>query len=131
LNQFKSHIEPVDNKEPVSRSAPVNPAADEVLKKASDFSFFIEKEKLGKILPPIFLTVIVMIVYISLSHFHVKSLKQKEELKTELNELRSEYISVKSNLMKQSNQSEVAKRLETEGIKELRTPPSIIEARKK
>ena len=48
-------------------------------------------------------------------------------MKKELNELRSEYITVKSSLMKKSNQSEVAKELETEGIKELRTPPNIIE----
>lgn len=128
MNQFRSNIE---STEPETASKPVNPAADEVLKKASDFSFFIEKEKLGKVLPPIFMAVVVMIVYISLSHFHVKSLKQKEELKNELNELRSEYISVKSNLMKQSNQSEVARRLETEGIKELRTPPSIIKEDRK
>jgi hypothetical protein len=128
LNQFRSHTE---EKNPETESKPVNPAADEVLKKASDFSFFISKDKLGKVLPPIFLSVVVMIVYISLSHYHVKSLKQKEELKNELNELRSEYISVKSSLMKQSNQSEVAKRLEIEGIKELRTPPSIIKEKKK
>jgi hypothetical protein len=128
LNQFRSNIEPTG---PETASKPVNPAADEALKKASDFSFFIEKEKLGKVLPPIFMAVIVMIVYISLSHFHVKSLKQEEELKNELNELRSEYISVKSNLMKQSNQSEVARRLEAEGIRELRTPPSIIKEDKK
>ena len=52
-------------------------------------------------------------------------------MKTELNELRSEYISLKSSLMKQSNQSEVAKRLSEQGIKELRTPPIIIESEKK
>ncbi len=127
MNQFRTHIEDAERE----AKAPVNPAADEALKKASDFSFFIRKEQLGKIMPPIFLGVTVMIVYISLSHFHVKSLKQKEELKNELNELRSEYISVKSSLMKQSNQSEVAKRLEGEGIKELRTPPLIIKEGKK
>ena len=69
----------------------------------------------------------IIAVYIALSHFHVKSLKEKEVLKSELIELRSEYISVNSSLMKQSNQSSVAKRLSTEGIKELRTPPMIIE----
>jgi hypothetical protein len=130
LNQFRNNTH-IENQDPEIPSKPVNPAADEVLKKASEFSFFVEKEKLGKVLPPIFMAVIVMIIYISLSHFHVKSLKQKEELKNELTELRSEYISLKSNLMKQSNQSEVARRLEAEGIKELRTPPSIIKQEKK
>jgi hypothetical protein len=120
MNKFKSHIEE-------STGKPVNPQADEMLKKASDFSFFMNRESLSGLLPPLLMTVVLAIIYISLSHFHVKSLREKEELKTELNELRSEYISVKSNLMKQSNQSEVAKRLETEGVKELRTPPIIIE----
>lgn len=108
---------------------PANAQADEMLKKASDFGFFKDKAALSKLMPPLFLTVILTIVYISLSHFHVKSLKEKDELKTELNELRSEYISVKSNLMKQSKQSEVAQRLEEEGIMELRTPPLIIKSK--
>lgn len=109
----------------------MNKEADEVLKKASDFTFFISKDNLDKVLPGIIMGVLVAIVYISLSHYHVKSLKQKEDLKKELNELRSEYISVKSSLMKKSNQSEVAKDLQPEGIKELRTPPNIIESDKK
>lgn len=74
--------------------------------------------------------VVVMTVYISLSHYHVKSLKERDELRKDLNELRSEYISAKSNLMKRSNQSEVARRLESEGIKELRTPPNLIRKEK-
>lgn len=101
--------------------------ADEVIKKASEFDFFISKDSLNRLLPPLFMGVAVTVVYIALSHFHVKSLKEKEDLKKELNELRSEYISAKSNLMKRSNQSEVANRLQLEGVKELRTPPAIIE----
>ncbi len=111
--------------------APVNQGADEALKKASDFNFFISRENLSKAIPGIIVGVVVAIVYISLSHYHVKSLKEKEELKLRLNELRSEYISVKSSLMKKSNQSEVARDLEPFGIKELRTPPAIIEKDKK
>jgi hypothetical protein len=123
LNQFKPNT---INPEKGNASA-VNEQADEMLKKASDFSFFIDKDNLSKLLPPLFMAVGIIAVYIALSHFHVKSLKEKEVLKSELIELRSEYISVKSSLMKQSNQSSVAKRLGIEGIKELRTPPLIIE----
>lgn len=124
MNQFKSNRE---NETKESKAGPVNAQADEMLKKASDFTFFIKKESLGKLMPPVFIAVGIIIVYISLSHFHVKSLREKEQLKNELNELRTEYISVKSSLMKQSNQSEVARRLAEDGIKELRTPPVIIE----
>lgn len=123
MNQFKPNT---INPEKGNASA-VNEQADEMLKKASDFSFFIDKDNLSKLLPPLFMAVGIIAVYIALSHFHVKSLKEKEVLKSELIELRSEYISVKSSLMKQSNQSSVAKRLGIEGIKELRTPPLIIE----
>ena len=70
-------------------------------------------------------------------HFNAKTVEEllavadivkmnEDELKKEINELRSEYISVKSNLMKKSNPSEVSKRLETEGLKELTTPPIIL-----
>lgn len=123
MNQFKSNI---NNPQTESGSEAVK-GADEVIKKASEFDFFISKESLSRLMPPLFTGVAIMVVYIALSHFHVKSLKEKEELKKELNELRSEYISAKSNLMKRSNQSEVANRLQTEGVKELRTPPAIIE----
>ncbi len=123
MNQFK----PNTIKPEKGHASPAKEQADEMLKKASDFSFFIDKDNLSKLMPPIFMAVGIIVVYIALSHFHVKSLREKEELKNELTELRSEYISVKSSLMKQSNQSSVAKRLSLEGIKELRTPPLIIE----
>jgi len=124
LNKFKEHIESKSAELPSGEHVV---QADEVLKKAGDFTFFISKEGLTKLLPPLIMGVAVMTVYISLSHFHVKSLKEREDLRKELNELRSEYISAKSYLMKRSNQSEVAHRLEAEGVKELRTPPNIIE----
>jgi hypothetical protein len=99
---------------------------DSTINKVSEFTFFIKKEQLNDLIPLILLLVFTTILYVSLSHFHVKSLKNEDELKKEINELRSEYISVKSNLMKKSNPSEVSKRLETEGLKELTTPPIIL-----
>ena len=123
MNKFKPNI----IKPEKGNVSAANEQADEMLKKASDFSFFIDKDNLSKLMPPLFMAVGIIAVYIALSHFHVKSLKEKEVLKSELIELRSEYISVKSSLMKQSNQSSVAKRLGIDGIKELRTPPLIIE----
>jgi len=127
LNQFKSNN---DNKNIDTESTGVQ-GPDEVLKKASEFTFFINKDSINKLVAPLFTGVLITTVYISLSHFHVKSLKEKDELKKELIELRSEYISAKSTLMKQSNQSEVANRLQEEGVKELRTPPAIIEEEEK
>lgn len=126
MNQFKKNIEV-----PTEGSHKKVHLADETIKKASDFSFFIKKEKLNEWLLPIFMFVVVVVFYVALSHYHVKSIKHQDDLKKEINELRSEYISVKSMLMKKSNQTEVSKRLEEEQIKELITPPIVIKPNKK
>jgi hypothetical protein len=47
-------------------------------------------------------------------------------LQYELKDLRSEYITVLSEIMSESRQSELAKKLENTGIKELKNPPSKI-----
>ncbi len=125
MNKYKDNIAPETSKPQVQ----MGEQTEEMLNKASNFSFFIPKDNLKDLMPPILMGVALIVVYISLSHFHVKSLREKEEIKGELNELRSEYISVKSHLMKESNQSAVAKRLSTIGINELRTPPIIIEVK--
>lgn len=125
MNQFKA-----PNIEPKAKSGKFS-VADETIKKASDFSFFVKKEHLKGLLWPMSVFVFLTIIYVFLSHYHVKSLRKQDELKKEINELRSEYISIKSSLMKKSNQSEVSKRLESEEIKELITPPYVIQPLKK
>jgi hypothetical protein len=120
MNKFRS--KPTEQ----AQNPAVENNVDSTINKVSEFTFFIKKEQLNDLIPVILLLVFTTILYVSLSHFHVKSLKNEDELKKEINELRSEYISVKSNLMKKSNPSEVSKRLETEGLKELTTPPIIL-----
>ncbi len=120
MNKFRS--KPTEQ----AQNPAVENNVDSTINKISEFTFFIKKEQLNDIIPALLLLVFTTILYVSLSHFHVKSLKNEDELKKEINELRSEYISVKSNLMKKSNPSEVSKRLETEGLKELTTPPIIL-----
>ena len=73
MNQFRKNIETETNE----TKAPVNAAADEAIKKATEFTF-LDKETLNKALPAIIFCVVIAIVYISLSHFHVKSLKKKK-----------------------------------------------------
>jgi hypothetical protein len=120
MNKFRS--KPIEQ----TQGTVVENNVDSTINKISEFTFFIKKEQLNDIIPVMLLLVFTTILYVSLSHFHVKSLKNEDELKKEITELRSEYISVKSNLMKKSNPSEVSKRLETEGLKELTTPPIIL-----
>ena len=66
------------------------------------------------------------ILYIGNSYIAQRTFKNIEELKSELKELRSQHISIKSELMIMSKQSEVAKRVAPFGLHESVVPPKII-----
>jgi hypothetical protein len=64
-----------------------------------------------------------MVFYIYNSHHANKAIRRKEELIKELKELHSERISLESQITNASKQSELSKRLEGSGLKEITTPP--------
>jgi hypothetical protein len=70
----------------------------------------------------IFLSVLVMI-YIANSHMAVKNLRKINKLGNEVKELSWEYKSLKADLMFKSKLTEVAKKVDTLGIKELVEQP--------
>ncbi len=66
------------------------------------------------------------ILYIGNSHFSESSVIRESRLNRELKELRSDFISTRSELMFVSKQSEVAKAVEPMGIYESVVPPKKI-----
>lgn len=95
--------------------------------KAADFTFFISKETLVKMLPFFILVFAMLTFYIFIQHRAVRMQREKEGLKRELKELRAEFITLKSDLMEKSRQSEIVNKLSPIGVKELKTPPLKIE----
>jgi len=83
----------------------------------------LTKDNAVKLLPFILYLTLLIIIYVANSYYAEKSLIGIDRLKNELEELRYQYISSKSDLMFISQQSEVAKRLENHGIKESKIPP--------
>jgi hypothetical protein len=69
-----------------------------------------------------------MLFYIYNQHHANKALRNKENLTKELKELNSEKISLESQITNASKQSELAKKLEQSGLKELNVPPVKIES---
>jgi hypothetical protein len=65
-------------------------------------------------------------LFIYNSHYAEKTIRATNKLQYELKDLRSEYITVLSEIMSESRQSELLKKLELSGIKELKNPPSKI-----
>ncbi|MBI1222164.1 MAG: hypothetical protein GC180_06125 [Bacteroidetes bacterium] len=84
-----------------------------------------------RMFPFIFFMAGLAIIHIYNSNVAIKTMRESDKLGKEIKEARAEYISVKSELMYRSKQSQVSKRLEGTGLKELKQPPyKITETRK-
>jgi len=79
-----------------------------------------------KLLPYIFFVAILAMLFIANSYVAEKTIREIDHIATELKELRSEYITTKSDLMVLSKQSQVAKMAVSLGIKESVVPPKKI-----
>lgn len=110
--------EPVQPVRPQVKSSTPGP-----INKAAEFDFFITRENVQKLTPLFLLLLGTAIFYIANAHYSERVIRQMDKMDKEIKELRSEYITIKSDLMFRSKQSEVARRLEAKGIKELSTPP--------
>ncbi|WP_256007287.1 FtsL-like putative cell division protein [Pedobacter deserti] len=86
----------------------------------------ISKEAATKLLPfLIFLSVLGML-YIANSHMAIGNIRDIDRLNKEVKELSWEYKSLKADLMFKSKLTEVAKKVDTLGIKVLTEPPKKI-----
>lgn len=94
--------------------------------RAAEFDFYLTPENIRKMFPMIMFMAGLAIIYIANSHYADRLIRRSDKLSKEIKELRSEYITIKSDLMYRSMQSEVVKRLEATGVKELTSPPKKI-----
>jgi hypothetical protein len=78
------------------------------------------------LLPYFIFLAFIGILYIANSYSAQQKVKDIENLNTKLEDLRNEHKSVKAELMYYKKMSEVAKRLESTGIKEPTVPPNKI-----
>lgn len=84
---------------------------------------FLTKENLLRQIPFMVFITILGVIYIANSYNAEKTIIEISKTKKELEELRFEYITTKSNLMFLSKQSEIAYRLAGSEIKESTVPP--------
>jgi len=123
------------NKE--TQTMPVTDTADEVVKKRTipkpvgavmsviGGSFLI-REYFIKQIPFVLFWALLAMLYIANGYYAEHTVKEINQLTNELKELRSEYITTKSDLMHLSKQSEVARLAEKIAIKESVVPPKKI-----
>ena len=88
----------------------------------------LTKEETVQHLPYLLFLTLLALIYITNGYYAEATVRGLNKADNELKELRSEYITTKSDLMYKSKQSEVAKMLEARGIglKETLEPPKKI-----
>lgn len=76
---------------------------------------------------PFFLFLSVLaVVYIYNGHYATKTIRSVNKLTKEVKDLESEYKTLKSDVLFQSKQSEMAKAVQSLGLKELTAPPMVL-----
>jgi hypothetical protein len=88
---------------------------------------FLTFEKSPGLLPFLFFIGALAILLIANTYNAEKKVREIETMRHEVTELRTKYISNKAELMRLSNQSEVARRLAQHGFVESTVPPRIVE----
>ncbi len=74
-------------------------------------------------LPKILFIMILGLVYISNTHYSEKTVRKINTLRVDVEDLRADYTTLKSDLMFASKQSEVARKVKASGLKESLKPP--------
>lgn len=125
-NKFR--IEPPQK----SNEARVKPIAKSIGNGRSVFSGLEKRLKLEnyfeegfpvQYLPKILFVVFLSLIYISNTHYAEKTTRLIDRAQSEVEDLRADYTTLKSDVMFASKQSEVARRVKPLGLKESLNPP--------
>ena len=75
-------------------------------------------------LPKILFIMMLGLIYISNTHHAEKTVRRIDQVQSEVEDLRADYTTLKSDLMFSSKQSEVARKVKVMGLKESQNPPT-------
>jgi Bacteriodetes cell division protein (FtsL-like) len=120
-----------EKKSTVQNAAPAKelkrPAAPgKLISYLNSFGIF-SKDMLMKVMPYIFFLTLIALVYIANSYYAERTIRDIDAVSKELKTLRTEYITGKSELMIVSKQSEVARAVAPQGLKEpVEAPKKIV-----
>jgi len=125
MNRIKEDTEVLKESVPEKMEKPSDISGMKKVLRLLDGSF-MTRENVVDLLPFLLFVSLIGIIYISNSYYSEKNIIRMNVISNELKELRSEYITTKSELMFKSKQSEVAKAVAETGLKESVVPPKKI-----
>lgn len=119
MSENKFRIEPEKTEKRASTGTSIFSGIEKSLKLESYF----EEGFPVKHLPKILFVMGLGLFYIGNTHYAEKTVRRINAVQSEVEDLRADYTTLKSDLMFASKQSEVAKRVGGYGLKESQTPP--------
>jgi len=114
-------IKKEDSKQKKSALRSANKMAKSIVESAN-----ISLESVVRQMPFILFLALIAVLYIANSYYAEKTIRDINKIKSEVKDLRAEYIYTKSELMFSSRQSEVATMVAGQEIKESTVPPQTI-----
>lgn len=140
MNKFREKIEEqIEEEKELEQRIRIKQVEEreEEKSESSKFSRFLDdgkisKETAARMLPFVMFLGVIGMLYIANSHFAVRNIRKIDQLNKEVKELTWEYKSLKADLMFKSKMTEVAKKVDTIGLKELVEPPIkiVVESKK-
>ena len=124
MNNYTSNNSEEENATPQAKRK--KPVAGKMLQRVLSGEF-LAKDGMVKHMPFIAFLVLLFLMNIGLVYYFENTAREKVKLQNELNEMRSQYNTTMSHLEKSKQQSNVAQAIQDMGLKELRTPPQIID----
>jgi len=104
-------------------SSPGGSGLFSMLEKKLKLESYFEEGFPVKYVPKILFVMFIGILYISNSHHAEQTVREIHAIEAEVEDLRADYTTLKSDLMFASKQSEVARKVKEFGLKESLTPP--------
>jgi hypothetical protein len=97
------------------------------IEKKLKLEYYFEEGFPVKYLPKILFVMVLGLIYISNTHYAEKTVRKINAIQADVEDLRADYTTLKSDLMFASKQSEVAKKVKQLELKESLRPPFKIE----
>ena len=114
--------EPQETPPPVAKKRSSTANSRKLIRLLDVFGVF-NKDQVVKLMPFILFLCLLILFYIGNSYYAERTVRNIDKIKKELKENRAEFISVKSEMMYRSKQSEVARAVEPLQLKEATDPP--------
>lgn len=127
MGENKFRIEPERGNQPREKTSSAGgPTLFSGIERRLKLENYFEEGFPVQYLPKILFVMFLGLLYISNTHHAEKTVRRIDQVQSEVEDLRADYTTLKSDLMFASKQSEVARKVKAMGLKESLNPPTKI-----